>query len=104
MQASSRIVYGRAFRVTPAWLWILQRVSGLLLGPLVLLHMSTRDLANSPVLNGLVLIIVLGHGYSGISRLRQEERHRALVALLVFVWLALVAVFGTLIVLYGQPL
>ena len=35
MQASNRIVFGRAFRVTPVWIWVMQRASGLLLGPLV---------------------------------------------------------------------
>ena len=103
MQASSRVVYGREFRITPTWLWIVQRVSGLLLGPLVLVHMSTRDMANNVVLNAVVLLIVLAHGYSGINRLRQQKGHAPLMFFLAWIWLAFVAAFGALIVLYGQP-
>ena len=102
MQASSRIVFGRAFRVTPAWLWLMQRASGLLLGPLVAVHMWMPDMSQNRVLNAVVLLLVLGHGYSGIRRFVQSERRSALVAAHAWAWLILVALFGLLIVFYGR--
>lgn len=102
MQASSRVVYGRAFRVTPAWMWWVQRLSGLVLGPLVALHMWVPDLANNPALNALLLAIVVGHGYSGIKRMAQSERVSSLVTAHAWAWLAAVTVFGLLIVLFGR--
>ncbi|MGE5522382.1 MAG: hypothetical protein ACM3SS_01610 [Rhodospirillaceae bacterium] len=102
MQASNRVVYGRAFRVTPAWMWWVQRLSGLALGPLVALHMWVPDLDKSSALNALILALVVGHGYSGIKRMAQSERASSVVAAHAWAWLAAVTVFGLLIVLFGQ--
>jgi len=102
MLASSRVVFGRAFRVTPVWMWVLQRVSGLALGPLVAVHMWMPDMANNRALNALVLLLVLGHGYSGIRRLVALERNSTIVMALAWAWLILVALFGALIVLYAR--
>ncbi len=102
MQASSRIVFGRAFRVTPAWLWVMQRASGLLLGPLVAVHMWMPDMSQNRALNAVLLLMVVGHGYSGIRRLVQLERRSAVVTAQAWMWLILVALFGLLIVLSGR--
>lgn len=102
MPASSRTVYGRAFRMTPVWMWWVQRVSGLLLGPLVLVHMWTPDLANDRALNAVLLAIVVSHGYSGIARLVREEHRAGAIVAIAGLWLAAVGVFGALIVIYGQ--
>ena len=102
MQASSRIVFGRAFRVTPAWMWVMQRASGLLLGPLVAVHIWMPDMSQNRALNAVLLLIVVGHGYSGIRRLVQLEHRFAVVTALAWAWLILVAFFGLLIVLSGR--
>ena len=102
MQASNRIVFGRAFRVTPVWLWVMQRASGLLLGPLVAVHVWVPEMSNNRALNAALLLLVLGHGYSGITRLAQQERRAAVVTAHAWAWLVLVALFGALIVLYGR--
>lgn len=102
MQASSRIVFGRAFRVTPAWMWLMQRASGLLLGPLVAVHMWVPEMSENRALNVVLLLLVIGHGYSGIRRFVQIERHSALVTAHAWAWLICVALFGLLIVFYGR--
>lgn len=102
MQASSRIVFGRAFRVTPAWMWLMQRASGLLLGPLVAVHMLVPDMSQNRALNAMLLLLVIGHGYSGIRRFVQLERYSTLVTVQAWAWLICVALFGLLIVLYGR--
>src|SRR5450631_2310710 len=79
MQVSSRIVFGRAFRVTPAWMWVMQRASGLLLGPLVAVHMWMPGMSQNRALDAVLLLIVVGHGYSGIRRLVQREHRLAIV-------------------------
>lgn len=102
MQASSRVVYGRAFRVTPAWMWWVQRLSGLALGPLVAVHMWMPHMSENRALNAILLALVVGHGYSGIKRLAQSERCSAMMTTQAWAWLAAVTVFGLLIVLYGR--
>jgi len=102
MQASNRIVFGRAFSVTPVWLWLMQRASGLLLGPLVALHVWMPEMSHSRVLNALLLLLVVGHGYSGIRRLAQQERRASVVAAHAWAWLIAVAGCGSLIVLYAR--
>ncbi|MCW5603662.1 MAG: hypothetical protein KIT18_03825, partial [Burkholderiales bacterium] len=97
-----RAVFGRLFRVTPVWIWVMQRASGLLLGPLVAFHMWMPGMSQSRLLNAVLLLLVVGHGYSGIRRFVQLERHSTLVTLHAWAWLILVALFGLLIVFSGQ--
>lgn len=100
MLASDRLVYGREFYVTPLWVWVLQRISGLLLAPLVALHIWMPGLADNAVLNALLLAIVVGHGYSGLRRW-VLDRGRDAIFWLTIVWCVLVALFGVLVVLLG---
>ena len=102
MQASNRIVYGRAFGVTPVWMWVMQRISGLLLGPLIALHVWMPEMSHNRALNAVLLLLVVGHGYSGIRRLAQQESRSAVVSAHAWAWLLLVALFGALIVLFGR--
>jgi succinate dehydrogenase/fumarate reductase cytochrome b subunit len=102
MQGSDRIVFGRAFSVTPVWLWLIQRLSGLLLGPVVAVHMWMPDASMSRSLNALLLLLVVGHGYSGIRRLAQTEKKSHMITAHAWAWLILVAVFGLLIVVSGK--
>ena len=99
MQAFSRTVYGRAFRVTPLWLWIMQRASGLLLGPLVALHVWTPALASNRALNAVLLAVIVAHGYTGLRRIAVKRDSLAMTQALTWAWCAIVIVFGALLVL-----
>jgi len=97
MQAE-RSVYGRAFRVTPLWLWGLQRASGLLLGPLVAVHLFIPGMAGQGWLNALLLAVVLAHGYSGVRRLVAAGAKARLYAALALGWCLMVGILGAMVV------
>lgn len=99
MQASSRTVYGREFKVTPLWMWLAQRASGLLLGPLVALHVWTPALAQNRMLNVVLLAVIVAHGYTGLRRIAVRRERIAIVRTLTWLWCAIVIVFGALLVL-----
>ena len=98
MQASSRTVYGREFKVTPLWLWIAQRASGLLLGPLVALHIWVPELARNRAFSVLLLAIVLAHGYTGLRRIAVKRAVFGAAMVVTVLWCAVVAIFGVLVV------
>jgi hypothetical protein len=100
MAASDRVVYGRAFRPTPLSLWLAQRASGLLLGPLVLLHMASSTLAANSSLNAVLVGVIVVHGYSGLRRLAVTRARSGMTLALAVVWCGVVAVFGALLVAY----
>ncbi|MCC6534401.1 MAG: hypothetical protein IT531_17755 [Burkholderiales bacterium] len=96
-----RTVYGRTLRVTPVWIWGMQRASGLLLGPLVLAHVAIPGLAGNAVLNTLLLLVVLGHGYSGVRRMAAMPPRAAWYSACALGWGAIVALLGALVVMAG---
>jgi succinate dehydrogenase hydrophobic anchor subunit len=98
MQASNRTVYGREFKVTPLGMWLLQRASGLLLGPLVALHIWSPELARSRPFSALLLVIVLMHGYTGLRRIGVKRNAFGMTVITALVWCAIVAIFGVLLV------
>jgi len=98
MPASSRTVYGRDFQVTPLWMWILQRASGLLLGPLVALHVWSPAMASSRALNGVLLAVVLAHGYAGLRRIAVKRGKAGLMQVVTWLWFAIVLGFGAVLV------
>jgi len=100
--SAERSVFGRSFRATPLWMWVLQRTSGVLLGPLVALHILVPGLAKHAVLNALLLVIVLAHGYSGVRRIGALQSTNALYFLIATSWFLAVAVFGVMIVAGGS--
>ena len=100
MPVSDRVVYGRAFKVTPVWMWLAQRASGVLLGPLVLMHMWSGRTAASTLLNVLLLAVILVHGYSGLRRVAVKRDRFGITLAVTLVWCALVAFFGVLLVIY----
>jgi succinate dehydrogenase hydrophobic anchor subunit len=101
MPASERIVYGRAFKATPVWMWLAQRASGVLLGPLVLVHVWSGRTAASSVLNAVLLAVILLHGYTGLRRVAvKRDRFGPTLAVALF-WVAAVALFGVLLVAHG---
>ena len=99
MLASERTVFGREFKVTPLWMWLAQRASGLLLGPLVALHVWSPALASNRALNAVLLAVIVAHGYTGLRRIAVKRDRIALVRTLTWLWCAIVAVFGAMLVL-----
>src|SRR5206468_2286579 len=98
MPDSSRTVYGRAFAVTPVWLWWLQRLSALALGPLVLLHVAAPAWAMNRVWLASLLMVTAAHGYSGLRRYGSAARKTAGATAIALTWLAVVAAIGAWIV------
>src|SRR5215210_5270008 len=101
MPASSRTVYGREFKVTPLGLWLLQRASGLLLGPLVALHIWLPGLAKNHIFSALLLVIVLAHGYTGLRRIAVKRGAIGVTVVITLVWCGVVAFFGVMLVSSG---
>ena len=62
-------LFGDVLRRTSFGLWLLQRISAVLLGPLVLVHVVVPDAARIPWISALLLVCVLAHGVSGFWRL-----------------------------------
>jgi len=102
MVASSRTVYGRRFQATPVWVWFGQRISGLLLGPLVAIHVWAPNMAYSRWLSVLLLAMALLHGYSGVRRLAMTEQSFRVSHLSAWVWMVVVGGFGLSIVALGH--
>ena len=98
MPVSSRTVYGREFKVTPLTLWILQRASGILLGPLVALHIWSPALARNGVFSAVLLVIVLAHGYTGLRRVAMKRSAAGVTLAITLIWCAVVAIFGVMLV------
>src|SRR3546814_14936395 len=97
MSASERVVYGRSFRVTPIWLWIAQRASALLLGPLVLIHVWGVTWSHHPAVLGLLLLIIVVHGYSGLRRISPGGRVAGQTHAIATLWAGAVRLFVGLI-------
>src|SRR5580765_2865477 len=81
---------------TPYWLWVAQRISAVLLGPLVLVHITVPDAPHMGWLGLLLLVAVLVHSFSGLWRLAamkgvSHAAYRAGYTLSVVVTLALAA-------------
>ncbi|HSZ41998.1 MAG TPA: hypothetical protein VK817_18735 [Trebonia sp.] len=93
-----RTVYGRAGTATPLWMWIVQRLSGLLLGPLVFIHVLVANAPFMVWLTALLLAVILAHGFIGLWRLAAMRRltmavsRYAVIASIAVV--AVIAVFG----------
>jgi len=98
MSVSRRVVYQREFRVTPVWMWVLQRLSGVALGPLVLFHIWAPGGRNA-FLNAILLALVVAHGYSGLRRIVNMTQWAATVMGGALAWAAIVAALGILILL-----
>jgi succinate dehydrogenase hydrophobic anchor subunit len=94
LSPSTRTVYGRSFRITPLWLWALQRASAVLLGPLVALHMWAPGWSRSAVLDMALLAIVAAHGYSGMVRIAPGRRTGVATIIAAILWCAVVLAFG----------
>jgi succinate dehydrogenase hydrophobic anchor subunit len=96
MPATDRVVYGRSFRVTPLWLWWLQRISALALGPLAAAHILAPTWGRSAWLTALLLAVVVGHGYSGLKRIAPAARTAARTGAMAWIWAIVVLAAGIL--------
>lgn len=63
-----RTVYGKAGTRTPMWVWLFQRISGLLLGPLIVIHVLVPRGPFISWASGMLLAIVLGHAAVALWR------------------------------------
>jgi succinate dehydrogenase hydrophobic anchor subunit len=101
MQASNRVVYGREFKVTPLWMWMLQRASGVLLGPLVTLHVWAPALASNRALSAVLLAVILAHGYTGLRRIAVKRDKAGITQAVAVLWCVVVLAFGAMLVLHA---
>lgn len=98
MPVTERTVYGRRFEVTPRWLWIVQRLTALALGPLVVLHVAAPQWAGNRFVLFLLLLSIAAHGYSGLRRYGSPVHRATAYRLLAVIWTAVVLVLGLLII------
>ena len=101
MQVSERQIFGRILIPTSLLMWGAQRLSSVLLGPLVLVHMWSAELAGNRVLNALLLLVIAMHGYAGIRRIRMKAGMTGIVATLAALWLLTVVAFGAAILVFA---
>ncbi len=73
MWESSRAA-GMEGRATPLWLWVTQRATAVLLGPLVAVHILVPGAAKNPAVGATLLVMVLAHGVTAVWRLSAEPR------------------------------
>lgn len=66
---AERAVFGPLARTTPLSFWLAQRVAGVLLGPAVLVHIAILDAWKNPAAQGLLLVVLATHAYTGVWRL-----------------------------------
>jgi len=100
--AASRTVYGRTFETTRVSLWLLQRGAGILLGPVVALHIWAPDMAQNRALNAIILALVIAHAYGGVRRFALAEGKARRYAAFAVAWCVAVAAFATLVILAGR--
>ncbi|MDQ6621823.1 MAG: hypothetical protein M3Z31_19375 [Pseudomonadota bacterium] len=98
-----RTVFARSFDATPLALWLLQRLSGLLLGPLVAVHVLWPAVGKSRPFLALLLIFIVGHGYSGVRRLRMRSGQARAITAAALVWSLIVLAAGLAIVIAAKP-
>lgn len=102
MQASERQVFGSTGAPTPLWMWAAQRLSGILLGPLVLVHAAGAGGGASAVLDTLLLALIVIHGHAGIRRMRMKVRHAGSLSAAAALWVAVVLAFGVLSLIHAH--
>lgn len=73
MSATDAISQVRVGSITPVWVWLLQRITAVVLGPLVVVHVSVPQAARNPWVGGLLLLVVLAHGFVGLVRLTSRR-------------------------------
>jgi succinate dehydrogenase hydrophobic anchor subunit len=72
--SSRRSVYGRAGTPTSLSMWLFQRLSGVLLGPLVFVHVLVPRAPHIAWITSLLLALILGHAFIGLWRMAAMRR------------------------------
>lgn len=67
-------------RPTPTWVWLIQRISGVLLAPLVVIHILVAQAPFTVWLTSLMLAVILAHAYVGLWRIVSMRQVRAVAA------------------------
>jgi succinate dehydrogenase hydrophobic anchor subunit len=95
---SRRTVYGRPGTPTSLPMWIFQRFSGVLLGPLVFVHVLVPSAPGMVWVSSLLLALILGHAFIGLWRVVAMRRFSLSVArsglALTSLYILVLAVFG----------
>ena len=81
---------------TPLWLWLVQRISGLLLGPLLLVHILVPGAPYMAWLGGLLLATIVAHGYAGLMRLAFSKGLSAALRRVAY-WLIVIVLLAVLL-------
>jgi succinate dehydrogenase hydrophobic anchor subunit len=99
MFAANVISHDRVGFVTPVWVWLLQRISAVFLGPLVLIHVCMPGAARNPWVGGLLLLVVLSHGFVGLLRLvgRRTGPVSSVLQIVAVLLILLMGVLGGLV-------
>jgi succinate dehydrogenase hydrophobic anchor subunit len=97
-----RVVYGQSGTPTPFWMWVFQRLSGLMLGPLVLVHALVPHAPFVNWLSALLLALIAGHAFIGLWRLaamrRISSRLARFGALASVLFILVLGVFGVALI------
>ena len=101
MPSAERTVFGRRFAVTPLAAWMVQRLSGLALAPMIVLHATVPAIGRHRFFLAVLLLLVCMHGVTAIVRLRRRGDAAARVRTAAFAWTTAVALAGGLIVVAG---
>lgn len=95
---SRRTVYGRTGTPTSLSMWLFQRWSGVLLGPLVFVHVLVPSAPGMVWMSSLLLAVILGHAFIGLWRVAAMRKISLKVArsgvALAAVYVVVLAVFG----------
>ena len=95
---SRRSVYGRAGTPTSLGMWMFQRLSGVLLGPLVFVHVLVPSAPKIVWVTSLLLAIILGHAFVGLWRVAAMRRFSLSLArfgvALSVLFVVVIGVFG----------
>lgn len=102
MPDAQRTVFGRSFTVTPLFAWAVQRLSGLALAPMIVLHATVPAIGRNRVFLAVLLALVCFHGITALVRLRRRGDAAAMARFAALAWTIVVAVAGGLVVVAGR--
>ncbi|MFO1413139.1 MAG: hypothetical protein U1F10_04380 [Burkholderiales bacterium] len=102
MADGQRTVFGRTFAVTPLAAWAIQRLSGLALAPMIVLHATVPAIGRNRFFLAVLLALVCFHGVTALVRLRRRTDAAGRARAGALAWTIVVAVAGGLVVVAGK--
>jgi hypothetical protein len=102
MRDSQRTVFDRSFAVTPLFAWVIQRLSGLALAPMIVVHATLPSVGRHRLFLAALLVLVCFHGLTAIVRLRRRGDGAARARVAAVAWTLVVAIAGGLVVVAGK--